>query len=115
MRPGRRLFEPCKHHALEPTVSQPILLTRAIPHVWRQPFASALRFPHVWPQPCVLRGLAGGGGSRLLAVSASQDRSLEPQRAAELLGRIEENVHRVIVGKERAVRLAITGLLGGGS
>jgi MoxR-like ATPase len=47
-------------------------------------------------------------------VSASQDRSLEPQRAAELLGRIEENVHRVIVGKERAVRLAITGLLGGG-
>jgi len=52
--------------------------------------------------------------SRLLPVSASQDRSLEPQRAAELLGRIEENVHRVIVGKERAVRLAITGLLGGG-
>jgi MoxR-like ATPase len=47
-------------------------------------------------------------------VSASQDRSLEPQRAAELLGRIEDNVHRVIVGKERAVRLAITGLLGGG-
>jgi MoxR-like ATPase len=47
-------------------------------------------------------------------VSASQDRSLEPRRAAELLGRIEENVHRVIVGKELAVRLAITGLLGGG-
>ena len=53
-------------------------------------------------------------GSRLLPVSASEDRSLEPQRAAELLGRIEENVHRVIVGKERVVRLAITGLLGGG-
>lgn len=47
-------------------------------------------------------------------MSASQDRALEPQRAAELLGRIEENVHRVIVGKDRAVRLAITGLLGGG-
>jgi MoxR-like ATPase len=56
----------------------------------------------------------GGCGSRLLPVSASQDRALEPQRAAELLGRIEENIHRVIVGKERAVRLAITGLLGGG-
>jgi Holliday junction resolvasome RuvABC ATP-dependent DNA helicase subunit len=47
-------------------------------------------------------------------VSASQEPSLEPQRAAELLGRIEENVHRVIVGKERVVRLAITGLLAGG-
>jgi MoxR-like ATPase len=47
-------------------------------------------------------------------VSASRDRSLEPQRAAQLLGLIEENIHRVIVGKERAVRLAITGLLGGG-
>src|ERR1700674_1310700 len=45
---------------------------------------------------------------------ASESRALEPQRAAELLGRIEENVHRVMVGKERAVRLAITGLLGGG-
>src|SRR5260370_2488265 len=45
---------------------------------------------------------------------ASEERALEPRRAAELLGRIEENVHRVIVGKERAVRLAITGLLGGG-
>src|SRR5487761_336981 len=53
-------------------------------------------------------------GSRLLRVSASQDRTLEPQRAAELLGRIEQNVHRVIVGKERAVRPAITGLLGVG-
>src|ERR1700686_3176834 len=45
---------------------------------------------------------------------ASERNELEPQRAAELLGRIEENVHRVIVGKERVVRLAITGLLGGG-
>jgi MoxR-like ATPase len=45
---------------------------------------------------------------------ASEPNELEPERAAELLGRIEENVHRVIVGKERAVRLAITGLLGGG-
>jgi hypothetical protein len=42
-------------------------------------------------------------------VSASQEPSLEPQRAAELLGRIEVNVHRVIVEKERVVRLAITG------
>src|SRR5258707_11421952 len=45
---------------------------------------------------------------------ASEPNDLEPRRAAELLGRIEENVHRVIVGKERVVRLAITGLLGGG-
>src|SRR6202140_4768920 len=45
---------------------------------------------------------------------ASERNELEPQRGAELLGRIEENVHRVIVGKERVVRLAITGLLGGG-
>jgi MoxR-like ATPase len=45
---------------------------------------------------------------------ASEPKELELERAAELLGRIEQNVHRVIVGKERAVRLAITGLLGGG-
>ncbi len=45
---------------------------------------------------------------------ATEQDELEPRRAAELLGRIEENVHRVIVGKERVVRLAITGLLGGG-
>ena len=31
---------------------------------------------------------------------------LEPRHAAELLGRIEKNVHRVIVGKDRVVRLA---------
>src|SRR3984893_4243293 len=46
--------------------------------------------------------------------SASQEQTLEPQRAAELLGRIEENVHRVIVGKAGVVRLAITGLVAGG-
>src|SRR5260370_2577887 len=45
---------------------------------------------------------------------ASEQDELEPRRAAELLGRIEENVHRVIVGKERVVRLAITGCRGGG-
>jgi MoxR-like ATPase len=46
--------------------------------------------------------------------SASQEPILVPRRAAELLGRIEENVHRVIVGKERAVRLAAAGLVAGG-
>src|SRR5712671_7978302 len=46
--------------------------------------------------------------------SASQQPELEPRRAAELLGRIEENVHRVIVGKERVVRLAAAGLVAGG-
>jgi MoxR-like ATPase len=39
---------------------------------------------------------------------------LQPQRAAELLGRIEENVHRVIVGKQRVARLAAAGLVAGG-
>jgi MoxR-like ATPase len=46
--------------------------------------------------------------------SASQEPDLEPRRAAELLGRIEENVHRVIVGKDTVVRLAATGLVAGG-
>src|SRR6202035_1035595 len=45
---------------------------------------------------------------------ASERNELEPQRAAELLGQIEENVHRVIVGKERVVRLAVTCLVAGG-
>ena len=47
-------------------------------------------------------------------MAASQQPALEPQRAAELLARIEKNVHRVIVGKERVVRLAVTGLVAGG-
>jgi MoxR-like ATPase len=46
--------------------------------------------------------------------SASQEPNVVPRRAAELLGRIEENVHRVIVGKERVVRLAAAGLVAGG-
>jgi MoxR-like ATPase len=51
---------------------------------------------------------------KLSDVAASQQPSLQPRRAAELLGRIEENVHRVIVGKERVVRLAAAGLVAGG-
>jgi MoxR-like ATPase len=47
-------------------------------------------------------------------VAASEQPILQPQRAAELLGRIEENVHRVIVGKERVTRLAAAGLVAGG-
>ena len=46
--------------------------------------------------------------------SASREPALIPRRAAELLGRIEENVHRVIVGKQRVVRLAAAGLVAGG-
>jgi MoxR-like ATPase len=46
--------------------------------------------------------------------SASREPNLVPRRAAELLGRVEENVHRVIVGKERVVRLAAAGLVAGG-
>ena len=47
-------------------------------------------------------------------MSASQEPSLQPQRAQELLGEIEQNIHRVIVGKERVVRLAAAGLVAGG-
>ena len=43
-----------------------------------------------------------------------QELSLEPRRAQELLDKIELNVHRVIVGKERVVRLALAGLVSGG-
>ncbi len=45
---------------------------------------------------------------------ASVTQQLEPQRAAELLSRLESNVHQVIVGKNEVVRLAATGLLAGG-
>ena len=43
-----------------------------------------------------------------------EERSLQPRRAAELLDRIEKNVHRVIIGKDRVVRLALAGLVAGG-
>ena len=46
--------------------------------------------------------------------SASEQRALEPRRAAELLGRLESNVHEVIVGKREVVRLAAAGLIAGG-
>ncbi len=46
--------------------------------------------------------------------SVSQQSSLGPERAAELLERIEKNIHRVIVGKDRVVRLALAGLVAGG-
>jgi MoxR-like ATPase len=47
-------------------------------------------------------------------MAASQEPALEPRRAAELLDRVEKNIHRVIVGKERVVRLALAGLVSGG-
>ena len=46
--------------------------------------------------------------------SLTEQRALEPRRAAELLGRLEANVHDVIVGKKDVVRLAATGLIAGG-
>src|SRR5436309_7611978 len=46
--------------------------------------------------------------------SAKQEPSLQPRRAGELLDRVETNIHRVIVGKERVVRLAAAGLVAGG-
>ena len=46
--------------------------------------------------------------------SLTEQRALEPRRAAELLGRLEANVHDVIVGKKEVVRLAATGLIAGG-
>ena len=47
-------------------------------------------------------------------MAASQEPSLQPRRAAELLERVEKNIHRVIVGKDRVVRLALAGLVAGG-
>ena len=46
--------------------------------------------------------------------SVTQEPALEPQQAAELLGRLEANVHQVIVGKNDVVRLAAAGLIAGG-
>src|SRR5438132_9132158 len=46
--------------------------------------------------------------------SVTQEPALQPQRAAELLVRLESNVHQVIVGKARVVRLALAGLVAGG-
>jgi MoxR-like ATPase len=46
--------------------------------------------------------------------SVTRDPALEPQRAAELLGRLEANVHEVIVGKKEVVRLAAAGFIAGG-
>jgi MoxR-like ATPase len=45
---------------------------------------------------------------------ASVTQELQPRRAAELLDRVEKNIHRVIVGKDRVVRLALAGLVSGG-
>jgi MoxR-like ATPase len=47
-------------------------------------------------------------------VAASQEQALQPRRAAELLEQVEGNIHRVIVGKDRVVRLALAGLVSGG-
>src|SRR5438876_5169213 len=49
-----------------------------------------------------------------VVASLTQQPALQPQRAAELLGRLESNVHRVIVGKNEVVRLAAAGLVAGG-
>ena len=45
---------------------------------------------------------------------ASHQPVLEPGRAQELLTRVEKSIHRVIVGKDRVVRLALAGLVSGG-
>ena len=47
-------------------------------------------------------------------MAASQEPALQPRRAGQLLERVEKNVHRVIVGKDRVVRLALAGLVSGG-
>jgi MoxR-like ATPase len=47
-------------------------------------------------------------------MAATQEPALQPRRAAELLDRVEKNIHRVIVGKNRVVRLALAGLVSGG-
>src|SRR5438094_9286949 len=68
-------------------------------------------------RPCfAMREAPPDTGSRLNRgmASASQESSLQPRRAAELLDRVESNIHRVIVGKARGVRLALAGLVSGG-
>jgi MoxR-like ATPase len=40
--------------------------------------------------------------------------TLKPQQAADLLGRLAENVHRVIVGKGDVVQMAAAGIVAGG-
>ena len=47
-------------------------------------------------------------------MASAERQVLEPQRAAELLGRLETNVHEVIVGKRDVVRLAAAGMVAGG-
>src|SRR5207302_5577497 len=47
-------------------------------------------------------------------VAASEEPSHHPRRAADLLERVEKNINRVIVGKDRVVRLALAGLVAGG-
>src|SRR5256885_12914862 len=47
-------------------------------------------------------------------MAAASQEALQPRRAAELLDRVEKNIHRVIVGKDRVVRLALAGLVAGG-
>src|SRR5438309_382083 len=46
--------------------------------------------------------------------SVTQEPALQPQRAAELLVRLESNVHQVIVGKSEVVRIATAGLVAAG-
>src|SRR5437588_10293553 len=46
--------------------------------------------------------------------SVTREPALQPQRAAELLVRLESNVHQVIVGKSEVVRIAAAGLVAGG-
>jgi len=47
-------------------------------------------------------------------VAAAEQPALQPRRAADLLDRVEKNIHVVIVGKDRVVRLALAGLVAGG-
>ncbi len=47
-------------------------------------------------------------------MASAQEPTLEPRHAQRLLDRIERNVHRVIVGKDGVVRLAIAGVVAGG-
>src|SRR3989475_6381975 len=68
-------------------------------------------------RPCfAMREAPPDTGSRLNRgmASASQESTLQPRRAAELLDRVESNIHRVIVRKEHVVRLALAGFVSGG-
>ena len=53
-------------------------------------------------------------GAIVASITQEPADTLKPQQAADLLGRLAENVHRVIVGKGDVVQMAAAGIVAGG-